>query len=93
MRQLRGKRDGNEELFAEGKTGGERERGEEEGLVKGRIFRRVISINKVENTNQKKAEERRKALLLSGCLFRIYGVGFSLGFFITIQIVCGACLA
>lgn len=31
--------------------------------------------------------------MLSGCLFRIYGVGFSLAFFICMQIICGACLA
>nr|UQS21307.1 cytochrome bc1 [Trypanosoma cruzi] len=32
-------------------------------------------------------------LLMSGCLYRIYGVGFSLGFFIMLQIICGVCLA
>lgn len=37
--------------------------------------------------------EERKALLTSGCLLRVYGVGFSLGFFIVLQIVCGLCLS
>lgn len=32
-------------------------------------------------------------LLLSGCLFRLYGLGFNLSFIIVFQCLCGVCLA